>query len=158
MAIPNFSKFFPPGRGLINGDKLNRIFTGNEAVQSLVVQSGGTFTNNGTTVTGGPQKFSTATVKATGNSVANARTVGAAVSIIFVTATASTEGVKLPTPSTGLAVQIWAPASVSVLVYASAAGQSINAGTTNTTAFKVTNATATQFIAQSKTKWVTDGA
>jgi len=153
MAIPNFKQFFPPGPGLVSGAKLNKLFTGQEAVQALVIQSGGSLTVNGTFTAAGQQKFNPVTVKATGNSAATARTVGTTSSLIQTTATASTEGVKLPTPSTGLAVTILAPAAVAVLVYASAAGQSIGAGTTNTTATKVAAATASTFYAASKTKW-----
>ena len=94
------------------------------------------------------------TVKATGNSVANARTVGTASSFIVVTATASTEGVKLPTLVTGLQVTIFAPTAVGVLVYASGVGTGIGTGTTNTTGFAVTKNTSTTFTAISSTKWL----
>lgn len=93
------------------------------------------------------------TVKATGNSVANARTVGNVAQVIVINATASSEGVKLPTPATGRAVTIIAPTANGVTVYASAAGQSIGVGTTNTTGFVVAKNQATEFIAISLTKW-----
>lgn len=118
------------------------------------------FTATGLATLSGGQKFNgqlkvtPVTVKATGANVAAARTVGVTSSFIVTTATASTEGVKLPTPSTGLQVQVQAPTNVAVLVYASAAGQSIGTGTTNTTAFKVTANTGTLFTAISTTKWL----
>lgn len=122
-------------------------------VTGLATLSGG-LTNNGALKLNGQTKVTPVTVKATGNSVATARTVGTTSSFIVTTASASTEGVKLPTPSTGLQVQIQAPTAVAVLVYASAAGQSIGTGTTNTTSFKVTANTGTLFTAISTTKWL----
>lgn len=156
MAASAWQKLFPDGRGLLNGNHLNRIFTGAAKVSamemgSIIIDGAATF-NGGSTVTG-QQKVNIATVIATGSSVANARTVGTTASTIVVNATASTEGVKLPTPSTGLEVTVYAPTAVGVLVYASAAGQSIGTGTTNTTGFAVTKNTGTQFLAISKTKW-----
>ena len=114
-----------------------------------------------TTLTGGetlgaPRKYTTVTIKATGNAVANARTVGNTAPVVIITATASTEGVKLSTLATGIAVTIVAPTGVGVLVYASAAGQSINAGTTNTTGVVVTKDTAATFYGVSTTKWRVD--
>lgn len=153
MAVPNFKAFWPPGKGLQDGNKLNKLFTGQEGIQGLVIQAGGSFTSNAGSIVNGQQKQNLVTVIATGNSVANARTVGVAASLIVVNATASTEGVKLPTPTTGLEITVLAPTAVAVLVYASAAGQSIGTGTTNTTAFKVTANTGTVFYAISKTKW-----
>ena len=96
MAIQNFAKFFPPGRGLLDGNHLNKIFTGQEAVKAIVIQSGGSFTSNAGFTVNGQQKQNLATVIATGNAVTNARTVGATASLVAVNATASTEGVKLP--------------------------------------------------------------
>lgn len=126
---------------------------GATTLQSTLAVTGLATLSGGQNVTG-QKKSNVVTVKVTGNAVGNARTVGTTASIIVTTATASTEGVKLPTPSTGLQIQIQAPTAVAVLVYASAAGQSIGTGTTNTTAFKVTANTGTLFTAISTTKWL----
>ena len=63
------------------------------------------------------------------------------------------KGVKLPTAATGRAIAIFSSPTVGVKVYANAAGQSIAAGTTCTTATVVPLNTSITFQAISKTKW-----
>ncbi len=156
MAASAWQKLFPDGRGLLNGNHLNRIFTGAAKVSAmematLTLDTGLTLAA-GATITG-QTKGSLVTVAATGATAGTARSVGTTSSLIVVTNTASTEGVKLPTAATGLQITVMAPTALATLVYAAAAGQSIGTGTTNTTAFKVTANTSTTFVAISKTKW-----
>lgn len=96
------------------------------------------------------------TVAAAGASLGTATAISATGgSNVFVTVTASTEGVKLPSiTGAGMRFTVWAATGVGVKVYANAAGQSIGAGTTATTAVLVPKTTATTFIASSTTKWL----
>lgn len=131
-------------------------FTVSALTDSGAANVSGLATLSGGQVYNGQEKVTLAVVKATGNSFATGRTVGTTTSYIVVNATASTEGVILPAViSTGLRYTILAPSANGVKVYAGAAGQSINAGTTNTTAFLVTLATGTVFYGVSTTKWRT---
>lgn len=145
MAASNFTKFVD-GYRLINGTKLNRLFTGAESLQSISV--------TGQTTIGGPLVNGIANVKATGASAGTARAISTTANIVYVSVTASTEGVKLPAAATGRAITIIASPTVGVKVYANAAGQSIAAGTTNTTATTVPLNNSITFQAISKTKWL----
>ncbi len=89
-----------------------------------------------------------------GASVGTAVPVVGFKSVIFTSLTASTKGVKLPTAVTGLSVLIINGATFGVKVYANAAGQSIGAGTTNTTAVVLAINKATVYFAVSATKWI----
>lgn len=157
MAVEVWKNFWPPGRGLVDMNKLNRLFTGAQQAQAINVSGGATIAGgmilSGGVTVAGQRNYNQATVIATGNSVANARTVGTTSSVIVVNSSTSAEGVKLPTPVTGLAVTILTPLTVGVTVYASAAGQSIGTGTTNTTGNVAVKNAATTYYAISKTKW-----
>lgn len=128
-----------------------------QIADSLVVEGNinatGSASFAGGTTSAGQEKVTLVTVIATGANVAAARTVGTTSSYIVVNASTSAEGVKLPTPSTGLRIVILPPTANGVLVYASAAGQSVGAGTTNTTGFAAPKNIISTFIAISATKW-----
>lgn len=94
-----------------------------------------------------------AIVAAAGASQGTATQIPGNPGLVFVTVTASTEGVKLPTPATGKRLTMVASATVGNKVYPAAAGQSIGTATTATTAFALALNTSTQFIATSATKW-----
>lgn len=92
------------------------------------------------------------TVAAAGASQGNATAVNANLGhVIVVTVTASTEGIKLPTASTGDRWTVLANPTVGVKVYPPTGG-AIAAGATNAS-FAVAKATASIFVAVNKTAW-----
>lgn len=153
MAAETWKPFFPNGKGLLDGAKLNRILTGLQAIQSLV---SGTINATGAFILGGTYSETVTTVAAAGASVGTATAIPATASLVNVTVTASTEGVKLPSIATvgvGSVITVMPSTTVGVKVYAGAAGQSIGTGTTNTTALLVALNTVKNFIAITATKW-----
>ena len=100
-----------------------------EIADNLTVQ--GTLTATGGTSGGGAasganlQKITT--VAAAGATLGTATAISSAAREVYATATASTEGVKLPTAVTNTLIRVWASAAVGVKVYAAAAGQKIGA-------------------------------
>ncbi len=94
------------------------------------------------------------TVLPAGASVGTATAITGFKNVIFTALTASTKGVKLPTAVTGLSVLIVNAATFGVKVYGGAAGQSIGAGTTNTTAVVLAINKATVYFAVSAAKWI----
>lgn len=109
---------------------------------------------NGTSTTVGPSVETITTVAAAGATQGTATAVPATALIVIVTLTASSEGVKMPTAVAGNSIVMLADTAHSYKVYGGAAGQSINAGTTATTAVVIgTNKTAT-FYAKTATKWI----
>jgi hypothetical protein len=150
---------------LQDGNKLNRIFTAVQAISGLVT---GTLTATGATaisglltLTGGLSLTGNyaetiTTIAAAGATVGTATAIPAGSSSVFVTVTASTEGVKLPSITTvgvGSVITVIPSVTVGIKVYAGVAGQSIGAGTTNTTAVAVALNAPRNFIAVSATKW-----
>jgi hypothetical protein len=87
------------------------------------------------------------TVAAAGATVGTATAIPTTANLVYVTVTASTEGVKLPTWTTGARLEMIASLTVGNKVYAAAAGQSIATGTTNTTAFALPKNTISVFRA-----------
>lgn len=158
MAATAWNKMFPDGRGLLNGNHLNRIFTGAAKINQLVTEGqvtvGGVLTTSaGQAITGG-LNFPPTTVAAAGATQGTATAIVAAAILVLVTVTASTEGVKLPTPVAGKTLWIAADTAVGNKVYPAAAGQSIGTATTATTAYVLAKNTVTQFFAKSATKWL----
>ena len=127
-----------------------------EIADNLTVQ--GTLTATGGTSGGGAasganlQKITT--VAAAGATLGTATAISSAAREVYATATASTEGVKLPTAVTNTLIRVWASAAVGVKVYAAAAGQKIGAATTATTAVAIAKNTATSFLAINATNWL----
>lgn len=74
-------------------------------------------------------------------------------SLVFVTVTASTEGVKLPTAATGVQVQVICPGTVGVKVYPFT-GDKIDAGSTNIAQALVAGK-ANIYSAKDATSWYT---
>src|SRR6185312_9584904 len=136
MAASAWKKIFPDGRGLLDGNHLNRIFTAAAAIQGLVT---GTLTATGAAAftggvtLGGVQVDQLTTVAAAGASLGTATAIPITANTVVVTVTASTEGVKLPVASTGRSITILANPTVGNKVYGAAAGQLIGANTTATT-------------------------
>lgn len=96
----------------------------------------------------------TSVVAAAGASQGTATAIAAGPGTVFVSATASTEGVKLPTPATNARLTIVPNGTIGTKVYAGAAGQSIGTGTTATTAVgPILAGTSWTFIGRSATKW-----
>lgn len=93
------------------------------------------------------------TVAAFGASQGTATQIPAGAAVVFVTATASTEGVKLPVASTGARYLLQASATVGAKVYAATLGR-IGAATTATTAFgPILKGTSALFIGVNSTTW-----
>lgn len=107
---------------------------------------------NGSTVSGA-QKGSLITVAAAGATQGTATQIAAAAYIVNVTVTASTEGVRLPTPSTGREMTLLTPTTKGYKVYTAAAGQVINAATTATTAYAVATLKPVTFYGVDATHW-----
>lgn len=93
-------------------------------------------------------------VAAAGATQGNATAIGATARVVYATVTASTQGVALPTPATNLQVVVLAQSDKGVKVYPKAAGQTIGAATTATTAFAVAKTTVCTFYAINTTKWL----
>ena len=92
-------------------------------------------------------------VAAAGATQGTATKIGVTAYNVIVSATTSSEGIKLPTAATGLQFKVVTPTANGVKVYANAAGQSIGTGTTNTTATTVAANSVQGFLAVSATKW-----
>lgn len=107
---------------------------------------------NGSTVTGA-QVGGFTTVAAAGASQGTATAIPATAYIVNVTVTTSTEGVKLPTPSTGREMTLLTPTTKGYKVYTNLAGQVINAATTATTAFAVATLKPVTFYGVDATHW-----
>ena len=161
MAIPGF-KAFPTGYRLIDGFKLNKLFSGQESHSGLSVTGltslaattiTGAFTATGGATSGGAQITTATIVAAAGATQGTATAIPATAAVVIVTVTASTEGVKLPTAATGRAVVVIADTAVGAKVYGGAAGQSIGTATTATTAYSLVKNTTTTFWGTSATKW-----
>ncbi len=164
MAAKAYSAF-PNGKGLVDGAQLNDIFQGRQSTTGQVLinptvtgasSTGATETSpsiSNPTFSGYiAQALAAYTAAGATQGTATALTTGLA--IITVALTASTKGVKLPTPATGRMVWVVNRATFGVKVYAGAAGQSIGAGTTCTTADTVLAINkANCYIASSATKW-----
>lgn len=99
----------------------------------------------------GPTVNTPSTVAAAGATQGNATAIGASVTDILVTVTASTQGVKLPTAATGKRVNIWPDPAIGNKVYP-AAGALIGAAATNA-ALAVVKNKPVQLIGVSATKW-----
>ena len=93
------------------------------------------------------------TVAAAGASVGTATAIPATAYIVNVTVTASTEGVKLPTASTGRELTLLTPTTKGYKVYGGAAGQLINANTTNTTSYAIVTLKPVTFYGVDATHW-----
>ena len=74
-------------------------------------------------------------------------------SVVIVTVTASTEGVRLPAAATGLEIRVHVPGTVGAKVYP-ASGAKINALSTNTSLL-IAAGKADIFFARDTTRWVT---
>ena len=159
-AIPQFPI---QGPSAIFGSHLNKLvtalnnITGNGSAQAVTGTTGiftGLLTASGGQKTSGSKTVGITTVAAAGTSVGTATAIVGTASVVLVTTTASSEGVKLPTPATGLRIDLYAPTAHGVKVYARASGQSIGTATTNTTAYAVAANKGTFFLAISATKWM----
>lgn len=73
--------------------------------------------------------------------------------LVFVTVTASTQGVKLPTASTGRQVRVFVPGSVGVKVYPNTNGK-LDASSTNA-AVVLAAGKANLYVAKNTTQWYT---
>ena len=91
------------------------------------------------------------TVAAAGASQGNATAIGASVTDIIVTVTASTQGVKLPTAAAGKRVNVWPDPAIGVKLYP-ATGALIGTASTNA-ALAVVKNKPVQLIGVSATKW-----
>ena len=107
---------------------------------------------NGSTVSGA-QVGSLTTVAAAGATQGTATPIAQGAYIVNVTVTTSTEGVQLPTPSTGRELTLLTPTTKGYKVYTRAAGQVINAATTATTAFAMTTLKPVTFYGVDTTHW-----
>ena len=92
-------------------------------------------------------------VAAAGASQGTATAMPATAFVVMVSATASTEGVKLPTAVTGKQYKVVASPTVGNKIYGGAAGQLIGANTTATTAQVLAKNTSVLFIAYDATHW-----
>ena len=160
MALA-WTKFFPDGRGLINGRHLNDTFTG---VRASLAQVIGTLTGTGaTSFTGATTTTRTALnkitpqiVTAAGSTQLGATAITGSKAIVTVATTASTHGVRLPTAATGLEVTVANAASFGVKVYPATNGK-IGAVATNgadTTVLAINK--ANRYIAVNTTLWVVE--
>ena len=93
------------------------------------------------------------TVAAAGASQGTATQIPSTAYIVNVNVTASTEGVKLPTASTGREINLLTPTTKGYKVYGGAAGQLINAATTATTAYAVATLKPVTFYGVDATHW-----
>lgn len=91
------------------------------------------------------------TVAAAGASQGNATAIGASVTDVFVTVTASTQGVKLPTPALGKQVNVWPDYTKGCKLYPST-GTRIGTASTNTALAVVLNKPV-RLIGDSATRW-----
>jgi len=102
----------------------------------------------------GPLANKPTLVAAAGATQGTATAIAAAALLVFVSTTLSSEGVKLPTPSTGRSITLVATSTTKGFkVYAGAAGQVINAATTATTAYAMTTNHPAEFIGIDATHW-----
>ena len=149
---------FPTTGGAINGGSANA---------SVNLPAGGSATYRTLDSTnwygsGGPSAFSGLTVNGYTTYypqvlAAAGATQGAAGaisnSVVIVTVTASTEGVRLPAAATGLEIRVHVPGTVGAKVYP-ASGAKINALSTNTSLLSAAGK-ADIFFARDTTRWVT---
>ena len=128
---------------------------------SLASQTGNFGTLNATglaTLSGGlsatgAQKEAVTVVAAAGATQGTATAIPAAAATVNVTTTTSSEGVRLPTASTGRQITVLPPLTLGVKVYGGAAGQLINSGTTATTAYVAGSGKPVEFYAVDATHW-----
>lgn len=118
-----------------------------DAPVGSVTPAAGTFTNLAST---GTQKGSVAVIAAAGATQGSATLIGAVLNVI-VTATASTEGVKLPVATTGREVRIFSSGTVGALVYPNTNGK-IESSSTNT-AVLIAAGKGNLYVAKNTTQW-----
>ncbi len=106
------------------------------------------------TVTGS-STFPAQTVVAAGTSQGTATAIPLHSTLIAVSTTTSSEGVKLPTAATGREYTVLAPTTKGVKVYGGAAGQLINTATTATTAYAMASGQGATFYGVNATHWRT---
>lgn len=125
---------------------------GTLAVTGATTLSGLTTSTGGMTVSGA-QKEVISIVAAAGATQGTAAAIPAGAVLVNVTATTSSEGVKLPTVATGRVITLLTPTTKGFKVYTAAAGQVINANTTATTAFAVTTNKPATFYGIDTSHW-----
>ncbi len=168
MAASTWQKLWPPGRGLVNIDHLNRIFTGAAKIQAL--EASGNITADGTLVGGNISTMGTLTAKnevtsagatstafpalitATGSTQLGAKALTVAYNYIIQASTASTKGIRLPAASTGLQVTIANAAAFGVKVWPSTNGK-IGAASTNAADTVLAVNKVNVYWARNKTYW-----
>ena len=151
MATPSGTSVAAGGAGYMIADGFLGAPSSTDIANNVLSTQPATFPN-GSTVSGA-QKGSLVTVAAAGATLGTATAIPGTAYIVNVTVTASTEGVKLPTASTGREMTLLTPTTKGYKVYGAAAGQLINANTTATTAYAVTTLKPVTFYGVDATHW-----
>jgi hypothetical protein len=169
MAASAWQKLFPDGRGLLNGNHLNRLFTAAAKIQSIwlssnlnvdgvttlanVVSTGSVTVKNEVQSAGGTVTIAPTFVTATGSTQLGAKALTAYFNYVIQASTASTKGIRLPAAVTGLQVMIANAGAFGVKVWPSTNGK-IGAASTNSadgTVLAVNKANI--YLARNKTYW-----
>ena len=137
MALKAITNFPISGYGLIDGNHINKLVA---AVNGFLGFGGSN-----------PSTINPITVKAAGATQGNATQIPGGALWAFVSVTASTEGVKLPSASTGATIWVFANQTVGNKVYPFLADV-IGSAATNA-AFALVKNTATLFVAQDSVRW-----
>lgn len=151
MSISNVLNGFR----LFAGEKLNEMIA---AINTLTANgaNGGSVAGPGSftsLTTSGARIVGVATLAAAGASQGNAASIASTANVVYVTVTASTQGVKLPTAALGRQIQVMVPGTVGVKVYP-ATGATIDTGSANA-AQTLAAGKSTLFTATSTTAWRT---
>lgn len=166
MAIP-FQKFIP-GFRQFDGTALNNLFTGLMSFTAAIVggtldgvtiggttPAAGSFTNYSQSA-GGTLVRGYTPITAAGATQGNAAALTGAKNIITVSTTASTHGVKLPTASTGLEVEVGNAGTFGVKVYPSTNGKIGAASTNSADATVLAINKVNVYKAVNKTLWIVE--
>lgn len=157
LTVPQFANGYVTADGFLGAqstaDINNQRLSTQPALTPNGITSTGIITATGGVAITGAQSGGLTTVAAAGATQGTATAIPASAYIVNVTVTVSTEGVKLPTASTGREITLLTPTTKGYKVYGAAAGQLINANTTATTAYAVSTLKPVTFYGVDTTHW-----